>query len=106
MAGESLQVSFADLDRAAQSLAQVAESFNTAWQSFSAQVDSMGDIFGDDAVGGLIGGSYQAAHGIADETFTSAAEALMDFSDGLSRMAAAHERNERAARELFQQTSW
>lgn len=106
MAGDSLQITFADLKQAAQSLAQVSQSFTSAWQSFSSQAKSMGDIFGDDMVGGLIGASYEAAHEIADETFNSAAEALQQFSDGLTQMATAHEENERNAQDLFKQMSW
>jgi hypothetical protein len=50
----------------------------------------MGDIFGDDMVGSLIATSYQAAHEIANDSYTSVAEGFQDFAGGLQSMAATY----------------
>jgi uncharacterized protein YukE len=75
-------------------LQQVAAQLRTQWATFSGQVQAMGDIFGDDQVGGLIGASYGAAHEIADSCFTSVADAFDGFGTGLSRCADNHERTD------------
>lgn len=84
--GEHLTVSLPDLQQASTRLRVVATQFRTAWTTFSARVDSYGDIFGNDDLGKLIGLSYQAAHALADNTCVSAANALIDFSNGLTEM--------------------
>jgi hypothetical protein len=78
-----VEVDLEALRRAGEQLIRAAERLEGEWAAFSSQVQSMGDIFGDDAVGGLIGASYQAAHQIADECFVSVAESFDDFGTGL-----------------------
>ncbi len=73
------------------------------WAAFSNQTLGMGDIFGDDPVGSLIGASYAAAHDIADRCFSSVVAALAGFADGLVTSAEAHERNDEACAERFNQ---
>lgn len=92
--GEQLAVSMPDLRRSAIRLREVADQFRSAWTAFSARVDGYGDIFGKDDVGNLIGMSYQAAHAIADDTFVSAANALIDFSNGLTGMVRTYQTTE------------
>ncbi|MGK5742710.1 WXG100 family type VII secretion target [Micromonospora sp. URMC 103] len=89
------------LRRAGEQLTRAAERLDREWAAFSSQVQSMGDIFGDDAVGGLIGASYQAAHQIAAECFVSVAESFDDFGAGLEESADNHEANELEIAELF-----
>lgn len=78
-----------------------AEALTTAWQALDSKVQGMGDIFGDDDVGGLIGISYQAAHDIATENMTSVIEALGGFGEGLDGMAVGYDENETAVDESF-----
>jgi hypothetical protein len=73
--------------QAGQTLQDVADRLQQAWAAFSAQVQGMGDIFGDDMVGSLIGMSYGAAHGIADGAYTDVVEGLSGFAGGLTFMA-------------------
>jgi uncharacterized protein YukE len=89
-----IEVDLGALRQSAEDLAGVAQQLAGQWSAFSAQVQSLGDIFGDDTVGGLIGASYQAAHAIADSSFTSVIEAFDGFAGGLARCADTHERTE------------
>ena len=56
----------------------------------------MGDIFGDDLVGGLIGASYSAAQDIANDSFTSALDGFTQIADGLDAMAQLYDVTEQA----------
>ncbi|MEV0649376.1 hypothetical protein AB0I28_29380 [Phytomonospora sp. NPDC050363] len=82
-------------------LRQASESLAELWAEIDGKVASMGDIFGDDDVGGLIGMSYQAAHDIAAENITSVIDALGGFSEGLDGMAASYDETENALMENF-----
>lgn len=82
-------------------LQKASEALQEAWGALDAKVQGMGDIFGDDDVGGLIGMSYQAAHDIATENMTSVIEALGGFGEGLNDMAANYEDTETALAESF-----
>lgn len=78
-----------------------AEALQTEWAALDGKVQGMGDIFGDDDVGGLIGMSYQAAHDIAAENMTSVIEALGGFGEGLDAMATTYDENESAIEASF-----
>ncbi|GIG70250.1 WXG100 family type VII secretion target [Phytomonospora endophytica] len=82
-------------------MASAAEALTSAWNELDSKVQGMGDIFGDDDVGGLIGMSYQAAHDIATENMTSIIEALGGFGEGLQGMATGYEENEAAVEASF-----
>ena len=101
MAGDELVVSADSLRGGAEGLRGVADEFASAWSSFSASVEAMGDVFGDDDIGGLIGLSHELAQQIAGEAFGSVTEALSACADGLSSMACAHEDNEAGSESLF-----
>lgn len=101
MAGDDLVVSADTLRGGAEGLRSVADDFSSSWSSFTAAVDSMGDIFGDDDIGGLIGVSHQLAQQIAGEAFGSVTDALTACAEGLSTMADAHEGNEADSQSLF-----
>jgi hypothetical protein len=81
--GDQLHVEPDTLRRGGQGILSAAQQVAEEWQRFSAKVQGMGDIFGDDAVGGLIGASYQAAHQIADKCFASVAKGFGGFGTGL-----------------------
>ncbi|RKR88168.1 hypothetical protein BDK92_2476 [Micromonospora pisi] len=84
---DGLLVETETLRQAGQQLLQLAEELDGAWARFSGQVQAMGDIFGDDDVGGLIGIGYHAAHEIAGDSYLSVVDGLYSFSAGLSDMA-------------------
>ena len=72
---------------AAHDVGAVGAQLSNAWAAFSGRVAAMGDIFGDDPVGGLIGASYRAAHAIAERSFSSVSQALHGFAAGLTTTA-------------------
>ena len=84
------------LRQSGQGLSEAADRLLTEWQRLQADVQGMGDPFGDDMVGGLIGASYSAAQEAADETYQSAAGHLQDFGAGLGAMADVYDVTEQA----------
>jgi hypothetical protein len=90
VAGE-LEVRPESLRGAGRALQQAAQRLQSEWQAMTGTVQSMGDIFGDDMVSSLIATSYQAAHEIANDSYTSAAEGFQDFGGGLQTMAGTYE---------------
>ena len=93
---DQLEVHPPSLRRAGKELQDVAGRVETAWQDLQNTVRGMGELFGDDIVGSLIGTSYQSAHGMADDSYTSAADGLRDIGDRLVVMADVYERVEQA----------
>ena len=93
MAGE-LEVRPDSLRSAGKSLEQVAQRLQSEWQAMAGTVQGMGDIFGDDMVSSLIATSYQSAHEIANDSYSSVAEDFQDFGGGLQAMAAVYEETE------------
>jgi uncharacterized protein YukE len=87
-------------------LQQVAEHLDGEWTRFRAGVQARGDIFGDDAVGGLIGATYQAAQQLIDGCYASAAKAFAGFGTGLSRMADGYEQTDQDHADMFHRLSW
>ena len=88
---DELEVGPASLRGAGRELQQIAQRLQSEWQAMTSTVQGMGDIFGDDMVSSLIATSYQAAHEIANDSYTSAAEGLQDFGGGLQTMADTYE---------------
>lgn len=87
MTGSGFQVDPASLRTASQGVASAAQQLGQQWQALQSTAQGMGDIFGDDMVGGLIGASYGAAVEIATDSFDSALDGFAEISDGLSAMA-------------------
>lgn len=100
--GDSVEVTTSSLREAGQGLEEAAERLDRLWGEFTAQVQAMGDIFGDDMVGGLIAASYQAAHEIASSHYGSVVESLRGFHEGLSVVAEGYDRVEQQCREAFE----
>jgi hypothetical protein len=87
-------------------LTTVAEQLASQWEALRAQTAGMGDIFGDDDVGSLIGMSYQAAEQIAAECLGSVIEGLAGFGDGLGLMADQYDLVEQDNHAQFNTMSW
>ena len=68
-------------------LLAAAQRLSEEWQRFTAAVQGMGPLFGNDPIGGLIGAGYQAAQGVAERSLGSVVQAFAGFGSGLSRMA-------------------
>lgn len=94
MAGSGYDVEPASLRRAEQGVRSAGERLANAWQALIGQAQGMGDIFGDDMVGGLIGASYAAAQDIANRSYGSVVKGFGGFADGLATMAERYDRTE------------
>lgn len=89
------------LRTASKGVAAAASQLSQQWQSLVSTAQGMGDIFGDDMVGGLIGGSYSAAQEIAGKSFTTALQGFAQISDGLNSMADMYDTTEQANTETI-----
>jgi uncharacterized protein YukE len=98
---EGFQVEPESMRTAAQRLQQVGEKIAQEWQSFASGIQSRGDVFGDDPVGGLIAASYQAAHQLAENCYTSSVQAFGSFGTGLTQMATNYEQTEQQITEML-----
>lgn len=94
--GDQLEVHPPALRKAGKGLQDVSGRLKTAWQDLQNTVQGMGEMFGDDMVSSLIQASYEAAHGMAQESYTSAADRMKDFGDGLVVMADVYDKVEQA----------
>ncbi|MCO1598388.1 ESX-1 secretion-associated protein [Micromonospora sp. RHAY321] len=103
---ENLQVHPPALRQGGSHLTEVAEQLAAQWEALRARTAAMGDIFGDDDVGGLIGMSYQAAEEIAAECLGSVVEGLRGFGDGLGLMADQYDLVEQDNDAQFTTMSW
>lgn len=84
------------LRRSGEGLQQVSRTVHEEWQKLRTTAQGMGDIFGDDIVGGLIGAAYREIEDVGNDTFTSAGEDFHVMGDGLTTVADRHEEMERA----------
>ena len=91
---DELHVDPDNLRRGGQDLYQVAIGLSERWQQFATEVQGMGDIFGTDPVGGLIGAGHQAAMQTAGKSLGTVAQAFGDFGVGLTMMANAYDDTE------------
>lgn len=87
-------------------LEAVAGQLAAQWEALQARSAAMGDIFGDDDVGGLIGLSYQVAQEIAAECLGSVVDGLRGFGSGLQSMAEQYDLVEQDNRANFTNLSW
>jgi hypothetical protein len=94
LSGEELRFHPPSLRDGGQALSEVSERLESAWRELEAMAQGMGDIFGDDDVGSLIGTTYQVAQQIAAQSYGSAARGFGNFGGGLRRMADDFEQSE------------
>lgn len=87
MTGSGFQVDPQSLRTASRGVTAAAQQLSQQWQTLQSTAQGMGDIFGDDMVGGLIGASYSAAEGIANDSFSTALDGFGQIADGLGAMA-------------------
>lgn len=92
--GDGYRIDSDELRGASDGIDQAAQAIGEAWTRFAGLVQGMGDIFGDDMVGGLIGASHGAAFGIVDDSIVKAVEVLQGSSGNLAIMAAAYDKAE------------
>lgn len=106
MTGGGYEVHPPSLRRAGSDLESVAQHLSAQWEALRTRSAAMGDIFGDDDVGGLIGMSYQVAEEIAAECLRSVIEGLRGFGAGLDVMAERYDLAEQDNLATFNGLSW
>ena len=84
-------------------LTGLGDDVSTAWEKLRGTSDGMGDVFGDDLVGGLIGAAYAAIFELANETFTSASDDFNAFGERLGLVGDNNEENEQNQAKLLSQ---
>ena len=67
-------------------LTQGSQRLRGEWQQLDGHVQSQGEIFGDDDVGGLIAMAYDIIHKKAGESYTQAADDFDALGTGLKGM--------------------
>jgi hypothetical protein len=92
MADDELVAASSTLSQAGRDLWAAAEKLNLEWQNMQGVAD--GVTFGNDIVSALIGASYQAAHGMAQKTYDSAAAAFADFGKNIVDMGGVYDQTE------------
>lgn len=75
------------LRRASKGVGDAADELDSALTSFAQALSSVGDPWGTDTLGTLIGGGYAATEELALQTYNSVVESLDGFSEGLEDMA-------------------
>jgi uncharacterized protein YukE len=79
---------------AGRELSAAGDRLNEQWTALKSTVDGMGQPWGGDDIGMIIGESYTAIQDQADESFSGAAEDLAAFGEKLAAMADNHEKAE------------
>ncbi|MFC6880079.1 MULTISPECIES: WXG100 family type VII secretion target [Actinomadura] len=82
------------LRSASSGLKAAGERLSSEWKDLVAKVEGMGQPWGGDDIGMLIGESYNAIQEQADESFTGAAEDMAAYSEKLKAMADNYEKAE------------
>ncbi|MEV5828741.1 hypothetical protein AB0L25_24585 [Spirillospora sp. NPDC052242] len=82
------------LRSAAKALSAAGDRLNQEWSGLKSTVQGMGQPWGADDIGMLIGESYTAIEAQADESFAGSAEELSGYGEKLIAMADNHEKAE------------
>ncbi|TNY36682.1 WXG100 family type VII secretion target [Thermomonospora catenispora] len=89
---QSMRTAAGELERAAERLAE-------QWKAMLATVRGMGEPWGSDDIGVLIGTSYQAVEAQADESLTGVSRELGSMAEGLRQAADNHQKAEEKSTE-------
>jgi hypothetical protein len=99
LSGGELRFYSPSLRDGGRSLSEVGSRLESQWRELEASAQGMGDIFGDDDVGSLIGMTYRVAQQLSAQSQRSAARGFDNFGTGLHTMADDFERSEQHAQE-------
>lgn len=86
-----MEIEPSSLRKSGGDLKAAATRLEAAWKEHEAQVKGMGEPWGNDDIGQLIGLSYLAIHAIAEETFTSVTDGMKEHGEGVHVMAATYQ---------------
>jgi uncharacterized protein YukE len=84
---DGFSVNSESLRRSAQNLRSATDELLSHLDTFTAVLNEVGDPWGFDTLGMLIGGGYAAAERLGLETFDSIVDSLDDYADRLDMMA-------------------
>jgi hypothetical protein len=82
-----MEIDAAGMRRSGGDLKAAAQRLEAAWNEHERQVQGMGEPWGNDDIGQLIGISYLVIHEIAQETFNSVIDGMKDHGEGAHAMA-------------------
>lgn len=82
--------------RAATAMGDAADHLDSVLSDFVSTLGGVGDPWGQDTLGMLIGGGYVAVEQLAVKTYSSVVDGLDGFADGLDDMASQYSTNESA----------
>jgi uncharacterized protein YukE len=85
------QVNTEELAALGNEFGDIAGRVDTLWENHLNRIEAMGDIFGTDQVGSLIGRSYAAAEVIGDSCFSTMVDAMLNIADALEEMVSNYE---------------
>ena len=97
-----MEIEPSSLHKSGGDVTAAAQRLEAAWKEHEAQVQGMGEPWGNDDIGQLIGLSYLAIHAIAEETFTSVVDGMKDHGEGVRVMAATYQDSEDQTRDAVQ----
>ena len=90
------------LGESAKALAGIAEQFADALTTLQAEIEGLGDPFGSDEIGMIIGISHQVFAEWAFECYGEAAEEIAMAGDDLDAMATAYKEIESSVDDMLQ----
>ena len=101
--GDSISVDPDAIDRAAADLQSAADQLDQLLDRFTAQLSGVGDPWGTDMLGQLIGGGYVAIEGLALKTYESVVTSFDDDAEALGDMAGSFRQVEQGNRDDMDQ---
>jgi hypothetical protein len=85
--GDGLAIDPDSIDRAADDLQSVADRLDQLLDQFAGQLNGVGDPWGTDMLGMLIGGGYVAIESLALKTYESVVASFDNDAEALAGMA-------------------
>ncbi|MFD0687860.1 hypothetical protein [Actinomadura fibrosa] len=82
-----LKVDHQQMLKTGRSLGEAAQGVKAHWEQFQAELESFGQPWGQDDVGSLIGGCYQAIFEYFQECLGENADAVGEHAAGVQEMA-------------------
>jgi hypothetical protein len=85
-----VEVSPERIRKAGSGIRTSAQQLKADWEAFQAELSSFGEPWGNDDLGSLIGGCYQAIVEVAEECYSENLAEIDGHAEGVQTMAAAH----------------
>ncbi|WP_067464325.1 hypothetical protein [Actinomadura macra] len=82
-----LRVDHQQMLKTGRRLDEAAQGVRSHWEQFRGELDSFGQPWGQDDIGSLIGGCYQAIFEVFQECLGDNADAVGEYATGVQEMA-------------------